>query len=221
MPFVLDEVYHVFNRSVAHQPIFTQNRANQRFLDAINFYRFSNLQLKFSRFNQFSSVLKSEYLQKLESSHEKLVEILAFCLMPNHMHFLLRQVKDNGIPTFMKYLQNSYAKYVNTKTKRTGALFQNMFKGVRIESEEQLLHVARYIHLNPFTSFLLPTMIDLENYPWSSYGVYLEKRNYPFVKTDELRSVFKTTEKFREFMIDQSDYQRVLGQIKHLAFDNP
>ncbi len=110
---------------------------------------------------------------------------------------------------------------MNTKTKRVGALFQNMFKGVRMESDEQFVHVARYIHLNPFTSFLFSQIEELEKYQWSSYGMYLEKINYPFVNINELIRAFSSKEKLRDFTIDQADYQRELGKIKHLVFEIP
>lgn len=69
--------------------------------------------------------------------------------MPNHFHFLIEQTADKGIASHMQRFINSYAHYVNIKYKRVGPLFQGLFKGVLIESDEQFLHVSRYIHLNP------------------------------------------------------------------------
>lgn len=147
------------------------------------------------------------------------VSILGFCLMPNHFHFLLQQKETNGIPRFISNVQNSYAKYLNTKTKRTGSLFQAMFKAVRLETDEQLLHVLRYIHLNPLTSYVIKSFADLEEYPWSSYYDYTGKHQRSFVTADQVLVSFKSKNSFRTFTFDQLEYQRKLDQINHLLLD--
>src|SRR5438132_12702278 len=90
--------------------------------------------------------------------------------MPNHFHFILKQRKENGISIFISLLINSYTKYFNTKYTRVGALLQGAFKSVIVESDEQLIHLSRYVHLNPRVSGLTK---NLESYPWSSYKEYL------------------------------------------------
>lgn len=139
--------------------------------------------------------------------------------MPNHVHFLIKEIKENGITTFMRKFQNSYAKYFNIKTKRNGSLFQSMFKAVRILTEEQLLHVNRYIHLNPVTALMLKNIEELSDYPWSSYPDYLEKRSLGIISTEEVFSFFKSKDKFVKFTKDQIDYQRKLDKIKHLLLE--
>lgn len=164
IPIVAGEIYHVFNRSVAKQPIFILNKDYQRAMEVIDFYRHKDLPMRFSYFNRLQSYQKQQLI-KIVAETSSIVEILAFCLMPNHVHFLLKSLTDNGIIQFMSNFQNSYAKYFNTRHERTGTLFQPMFKAVRIESEEQLIHVSRYIHLNPVTSYILKTIEELETYP--------------------------------------------------------
>ncbi|OGG11402.1 hypothetical protein A2Z00_00535 [Candidatus Gottesmanbacteria bacterium RBG_13_45_10] len=221
VPFATDQTYHIFNRSVARQPIFLNSKYYGRMLDTINYYRFDTLRLRFSHYHRLPPKQKYTFMQELESSHVNIVDVLAFCLMPNHVHFLLRQTAENGISGFMRNIQNSYAKYFNTKTKRSGAVFQAMFKSVRMESEEQLLHVSRYIHLNPFTSFVIKDMSGLEEYAWSSYGSYTKNQVYPFVTTDLIQSHFSSIEELQSFTTNQADYQRALAEIKHLTLDNP
>lgn len=139
--------------------------------------------------------------------------------MPNHVHFLIKEIKQKGISTFMSNFQNSYAKYFNLKTDRSGSLFQTMFKAVRIETDEQLIHVARYIHLNPVTAFILKTVKDLKSYPWSSFSTYSTKQISDLINTDIILSYFPSINKFVEFTEDQTSYQRELDGIKHLTLE--
>ena len=92
-----------------------------------------------------------------------------------------------------------------------------MFKAVRIESEEQLLHVSRYIHLNPATSYLIKVN-QLVNYPWSSFKDYQKDTN-SFVNTSLVLNSFKSFKKYEEFVFDQADYQKTLDEIKHLVVE--
>ncbi|MGB9613620.1 MAG: transposase, partial [Candidatus Margulisiibacteriota bacterium] len=142
-PFSQGEIYHVFNRSIGNIPIFLNKRDYRRAIEVINFYNYSNPPLRFSYFNRLTPGEKSKILTELETVHRKQIDLLSFCLMPNHLHFLIKEVEKNGISTFMSNFQDSYAKYFNLRTERHGSLFQSMFKAVRIETEEQLLHVCR------------------------------------------------------------------------------
>lgn len=134
------------------------------------------------------------------------------------MHFLLKQLEDKGVPTFMRNFQNSYARYFNTKYERIGALFQALFKAVRVETDEQLLHVSRYIHLNPVTSYLIEVK-DLIDYPWSSFPGYMRKQPKRFASPDLVLNFFKTKKDYQRFVLDQADYQRELAKIKQLLLE--
>ncbi|MBI4999448.1 transposase [Candidatus Gottesmanbacteria bacterium] len=218
-PIFTEQIYHVYNRGIAKEPIFFDKKDYLRFIEVINFYHFSSPSLRFSYYNRLELESRSHFLNELEKNADRLVNIFSFCLIPNHYHFVLKEVEQKGISKFISNLQNSYAKYFNTKNKRSGSLFQEMFKAVRIESDEQLLHTVRYIHLNPWTSFLVKELNQLKNYPWSSLQSYLEFNSFPFLQTELILSFFKTNEKFSSFTFDQADYQRKLGEIKHLMFD--
>lgn len=216
---ITGEIYHVFNRSIAHQQIFLNQRDNQRMMELISFYIYKRPPLRFSHFVRLPPEQRVTFINKLKNNQKKQIQILALCIMPNHLHFLLKEVEDHGIATFMRNLQNSYAKYFNTKNKRTGALFQSMFKVVRIEADEQLLHVARYIHLNPITSYIIRHTHDLRNYLWSSYGNYIGLHKSDMISTEQILSFFSSVEKFKDFTVNQVDYQRRLEQIKHLVLE--
>lgn len=219
IPLVNGEIYHIFNRSIARQPIFLSDTYYQRAHEVLSYYNNLNPPVRFSHFSRLPTSLKNEILKNLNKENQKLVEILAFCLMPNHVHFLIKEIREKGITTFMRKFQNSYAKYFNTRTKRSGSLFQSMFKAVRILTEEQLLHVARYIHLNPVTTFILKNVEQLSTYPWSSYPIYIGKHPKDFISTDEILGFFPNKDKFIEFTKDQVDYQRKLDKIKHLLLE--
>ena len=124
-----------------------------------------------------------------------LVEVLVFCFMPNHIHLLVKQLKDNGISNFIKKVGTGYAAYFNQKYKRKGHLF-NKFKAVHIEGNDQLKNVFTYIHVNP-TSLIEPGFKEkgiknpkkviefLEQYKWSSYQDYIGIKNFPSVTKRE------------------------------------
>ena len=213
------EIYHIFNRSIAQQPIFKTLRDHQRALGLVAFYLYQNPPLRYSHFNRLPQDQKADFLETLAKSKKRLVEILAFCIMPNHFHFLLKQLEDQGIAKFMNNFQHSYSKYYNVKNERTGSLFQAMFKGVRVESDEQLLHVSRYIHINPVSSFLI-NIKSLEHYPWSSLNYYIKNTNgLTFINAKPVLEHFKSKGGYKKFVFDQADYQQKLDRIKHLTLE--
>ena len=218
-PLVTGEIYHIFNRSVAQQPIFKKSRECIRALEIIDYYRFVNTPLRFSHYNRLSSQEKGDLLKNLYKTNDKFIDIYAFSLMPNHYHLLVKQLKDGGVSKFLRIMQDSYAKYLNTKSKRSGSVFQQMFKAVRIETDEQFLHVSRYIHLNPLTSYVISQKDELERYSWNSYMDYLSSFPRPFINTDFLNKFFKSKLNFKKFNLNQLDFQRNLEKIKHLTHD--
>lgn len=216
---VVGEIYHVYNRSIAGQPIFTASRECDRFISLIDFYRFEKPTLRFSHYNRLSLDNKKEFISTLYKSGAELAEVYAFSLMPNHFHFLLKQKAAGGIAVILRNIQNAYAKYFNKKNERSGSLFQLMFKAVRIGNDEQFMHVARYIHLNPVTSYDLNDVDELTDYKWSSFADYMGERKNSFVKTKLLLGMHRSRDRMKQFTLDQVDYQRKLGRIKHLGFD--
>lgn len=218
LPLITSEIYHVFNRGIDHRPTFPDKRKLTRALEVITFYRFSTLPVSLSTFLRMSQQRREEIIKSLEVNSKRLIDIFAYCFMPNHFHFLLRQKQNSGISKFMSNFQNSYTRYFNLRLNRTGPLFLDQFKAVRIETDEQFLHVSRYIHLNPYTSFIVKTVTDLEIYPWSSLPEYLGKLKR-ICTTQMLLSFFKAKTSLKKFIINQADYQRSLESIKHLALE--
>jgi putative transposase len=139
--------------------------------------------------------------------------------MPNHYHLLLKQTKREGISEFIRLSSNSYAKYYNTKHKRTGPLFQGRFKAVRIQTDEQLLHVSRYIHLNPYTSSLVKTFKRLLSYPYSSLKEFANNTSGCCSKKPVLEH-FENPDKYIRFVKNNADFQKSLQKIKNLSLDH-
>ena len=143
------------------------------------------------------------------------ISLLSYCLMPNHFHFLIQQTPQNAIPRFMKQITNAYTEYFNKKYKRDGGLMQGKYKAVQIETDELLMHVSRYIHLNPIVANLSE---DIETYEWSSIREYT--KNWKGICRKELvLSQFSTPKKYKLFLEDHLDYARQLENIKHLTID--
>lgn len=213
---VNNEIYHIFNRGVEKRQIFMNSRDYGRAIETFRFYQYSNPSVKYSKFLALNTSLKKAFLENL-TTHPKLVEIIAYCLMPNHFHFLLQQINENGISKFIANFTNSYTKYFNTKYERVGNLVQGPFKAVHIEKNEQLLHVNRYIHLNPVTAFLIKPE-QLRNYKWSSYRGYLDSSGLA-ANSAVVLGQFKTVVDYERFVLDQVDYARTLDSIKHLILE--
>lgn len=219
IPLVTHEVYHVFNRGIDKRPTFTTKREYQRAYLTLRYYRFVAPRVKLSRFLTLSEFDRINMLTDLEKTHSRWIDLLSFCLMPNHFHFLVRQRAEHGISIFLSQFQNSYTRYFNTRHERQGSLFLDQFKAVRIESEEQLLHVHRYIHLNPYTSFVVKDFDKLFAYPWSSLNEYMNASCDDLCTTTPILSFFKSKEAYKKFLLDQAGYQRQLDSIKHLLLD--
>jgi len=161
--------YHVYNRGHNKQIIFYDAKDYRRYLKRLG-----------------------EYLQK----HE--VTLLAYCLMPNHVHLLLRQDGDELIDRFIHRLHTAYTMYFNKKYEKVGAVFQGRFKAKLIDTDEYLLHVSRYIHINPVELFDThaqgPALsVELETYPWSSYGEYVNPRSKCISDPTIIRNYFSNS----------------------------
>lgn len=219
IPLINSQVYHIYNKGINSQPIFTDKWEYKRALQAIKFYKYGFEDFKLSDFLALAKNKQDKIWGEVKSDNNNLVKILSFCLMPNHFHLLLKQENDAGISNFMKKFQSSYSHYFNNRQNRKGTVFMGQFKAVLIETEEQLLHVSRYIHLNPYSAFIIKKLPELENYPWSSYKEYLKPNNNNISYTEDILSYFSSSNNYRKFVNDNADYQKSLEKIKHLILE--
>ncbi len=209
--FVTGGFYHVYNRGVAKQSLFANDSDRNHLLKTLSFYLESEPP---KRLSVVSDELLLETLN--QPVQTPLVEILAYCLMPNHFHLLVRQTADGGVSTFLRRMQNSYTRYYNTKYHRVGTMFQGRFQAVAVTSDAQLLHVSRYIHLNPVVARLTKA---LKEYEWSSYPQYVQAQSNRFCNPAMILEMAHSPENYKGFVTDYMDYAISLHDYKDLLID--
>lgn len=212
------EVYHVFNQALDGRNIFVSQWLTLRALRSLWFFSLNKRPFSFSRLMTLSREQKQAAILSLETE-EKKTSILAYCLMRNHYHILVRQKIDNGISTWISDWQNSFSKSYNIRESRSGTLFP-AFKAVRLESMDQIVNVSRYIHLNPYTGYLVKEVENLKNYPTSSLLAYMGiPELVPMTETREILTKFRDREAYWQYVTNLSDYQKQKRHISHLLFD--
>ena len=177
--FAPDEYYHICNRGNRKQDIFLDDHDRARFLflllygqssaPFINTGKYVNVYIKTGKFR-----VKSGTIDKIIKN--RIVELVAFCLMDNHFHIILRCVSDSGVSKYMQKILNAYTKYFNTKYEEVGHLFSGPFRAVHIDSNEQLVYTSAYVHKNP--NEISKWRNKVEKYPWSSYGDYVSENRW-------------------------------------------
>ncbi len=217
------EIYHAYNRGVEKRVVFLENFDYLRFIHDLYEFNDSDPSPKLYIPAQFSEVRLPKIMENMEKKPRKLlVEILAFCLMPNHFHILLKQKIDGGISQFMQKLGTGYTNYFNQKYTRVGSLFQGKYKAVHIVQENHFLHLPYYIHLNPL-DLVTPEWRDrkiknldeslnfLKKYKWSSYLDYIGIKNFPSITQRDF---------LLKFFDDHKNYQvEITKWLKELNLD--
>ena len=212
------EVYHIFDRSIADFVIFNNREELERMRQLIKYYQ-TKSNAKFSDFIESKIVERQGFnnaFNIISEGKENLVQIIAYCLMSTHIHLILKQLKENGISDYMRKILESYSSYFNAKHRRKGPLWESKFKNVLVTSEEQLLHLTRYVHLNPVTALLVNKP---EDWVFSSYNEYLYKfkENSAICKFDDILEIKQPL--YRKFVNNRISYQRELAKIKNLILD--
>jgi putative transposase len=208
--FVEGEYYHVYNRGVEKRTLFLSDYDYNRFILLLHVLN-TNKNLKIRDLlwgNSFNELLEIK-------NDDPLVAIGAYCLMPNHFHLLLSPLVDGGISKFMLKLQTAYSMYFNNKNKRSGALFQGVFKSQHLDADEYLKYIYSYIHLNPaklkdkgwkergvkdFSSLKEYIL----NYKYSSIGEYF-RNDFTIVNPatfPEYKELYKSDKEYFKSMID-------------------
>lgn len=216
-PLVNDHYYHIFSRSIAKFVVFNNKKEYHRVLQLLDVCRFVNFNYKFSQFVELEFPTQNSLLKKIRDTNETLVDVIAYCFMPTHFHLILKQTSTKGVTKFVGRMLNSYSRYFNTKHNRIGHLWSGRFKNILIYDNIQLLHLTRYIHLNPTSAGLVDKPEDWEQ---SSYKAYtnVKKNNLLICKFHGV--IDKTPKEYKEFTEDRKSYQRELSLIKNLLIDD-
>ncbi len=161
------EIYHVFNRGVEKRDIFSDDWDYRRFFDSLEQFNTEEpVELRHITSLKNQKSLNFSQITPPKIARKELVSILAYTLLPNHFHLLLRQENTNGITEFMRKVCTGYTMYFNQKTERVGPLFQGRFKSVHIGKESQFLYIPHYVHLN---------VLDVTHSGWKESGISAKK----------------------------------------------
>lgn len=192
--FANGEFFHSYNRGVDKRIIF---------IDEYDVRRFFQSMVEFNTLDPVGSLYENSFRQlggPTPKSEERLVNIVAYCLNPNHFHLILEQVTDGGISEFMKRLSGGYTGYFNNKYERMGSLFQGKFKVVHIDSNEYLLHVSAYVNLNDRVHQLggrTPKLVE----SMSSWREYTDKGIKGVCKKEIILGQFRNVDEYKEFAL--------------------
>ena len=205
---VVGNIYHVLSRGVDKRNIFLDNKDRYRFIH--NLFEFNDINPSVNNWYRFNSRPIDFASRYMKEPRKLLVDILAFCLMPNHYHLLIKPRVVGGLLKFLRRLNIGYVKYFNDKHKRKGALFEGRYKLILIADESHFIHIPYYIHLNPL-DLVAPEWREkninnhgkaikfLESYKWSSHLDYAGIKNFPSITSREfLLEFFGGSEKYKK-----------------------
>ena len=234
--FVNEEIYHVVLRGIDDNLIFKDT--NDYYRGIFSIYEFNTtkpitIRARRQARAKIKKILKETNRDPFSviDERDKLVEILAFCFMPNHIHLLMKQLKNNGVTQFMRKFGAGYGGYFNRKYNRKGYVFQNRFSAVHIKNDNQLKTIFIYIHTNP-VALREPGWKEkgiknpkraikfLENYKWSSYSDYISKKNLPSVtERNFILEIMKKEKGCKDFVEHWIKYKRKIREFAELALE--
>lgn len=193
-----DSYYHIYVRGVNKQSIFTEAADYKRFISLLERY------LSGKRYVSDGNGIYPSYSDD--------VDLIAYCLMSNHVHLLIFQKADSeAIKRFMSSLLTSYSKYFNAKYRRVGSLFESRYKAKRIDNDSYLTHISRYIHMNPRR---------WATYRYSSLSYFVSKETPIWLKPEYALEEFATGNDYLDFLKDYQERKDELEAIKGQLADN-
>ena len=193
-------IYHIFNKTIDSKKIFDAHNTCNIFLEIAEYYRSTKSITSYSIYRRLDSCKKNKIIECIHLKSYYKVQVHAYCLMPNHFHFLIQQKLDCGVQKYMSDIVNSFTRYYNILLHRKGPLFITQFKCVEVRSDEQLMHVSRYIHLNPYSSHIVKSKSELVYFEPSSYRYYISPISSEFVEVDPVLRLFgRKRENYEKF----------------------
>lgn len=188
--FVEGEYYHIYNRGVEKRNIFTDKRDLDRFIQSIE---------EFNTKNPIGSLYQNSFVKdRLGGKASKLVSFVAYCVNPNHYHFIITPLVGGGVEKFMQKLGTGYTMYFNNRQKRSGVLFQGKFKSKYIDSNEYLLKLSSYVNLNNRDeNGKIKNKLSI-----SSWEEYVENSNLNFCDKSIILKQFRSKKEYEEFALE-------------------
>lgn len=212
--------YHVYNKTIDGRRPFESARNAGIFLHMMWYYRTEDIGIKHSRFVALPEELQAIYASAIDDPARRRVQILAYCLMPTHYHLLIKEKKKGGTSAYMSQVQNAFTKFYNTKLRRSGQIFLGHFKSKPLTSEAMIKHVARYVHLNPYSAGIVDHVDDLNPYPLSSLWEHtcIEQTHRRRITDFELLLDFfgGDDDRYRKFVRDNAEHQHTLEYCKYI-----
>ncbi|MBC7943157.1 transposase [Candidatus Saccharibacteria bacterium] len=191
------QYYHLYNRGVDRQNIFQEPGDYFYFLSLLK--------------RHLSDTTATDSYGRAFAKFSEEVELMAFCLMPNHFHILCYLKEPDGIVHLMRSVMTAYSMYFNKKYQRTGGLYEGPFLASRIENEAYLWHVSRYIHLNP-----LDIGQDFRQYPYSSIAYFAGEKKADWLRASNLIETDKDVREYLEFVADYETMHKEMKYLKNL-----
>ncbi len=192
-----NEFYHIYNRGTEKRKIFLEDSDYLRFLLSMRLMNDEKDGLMFLWKNfhvKYPGVAVDEFLRSNLKKEKPLIEFICYSLLPNHFHFMMRQLAEKGIERFMQRIGTGYTMYFNGKYQRSGVLFQGKFKSSRVKSGN-LLYLSTYINCNAEVHGIA----NAESWRWSSYSDYLGKTKYGLCDKKVIMTEFKGSGDYRNF----------------------
>lgn len=210
-------IYHIYNRGVEKRRIFKSTGDLDQLLQTIAFYKYQQ-PIRFSYFDRLGPGIKSDYLRyHPQTTETQKIAILAFCLMPNHFHLLIKPLRAEETSKMLSDVTNSYSKYFNKKYERVGPLFQGRFKSKEIRDNGSVINASRYLHLNPVLSSKTNPEGKkdiLHRYSYSSFGDWVQTAHNPIIDKDQVDDWVKLAggaSNYRQFVESAVKSQVSLG----------
>ena len=195
------EIYHIYNRGVEKRMIFVDDHDRWRFITLLLLLQGESDTDKISRLVflvQHRMLDKDVFKKVLNNRH---IELIGFCLMPNHFHLILREIQEGGISKFMQRLLNAYTKYFNIRHRRSGHLFGGRFQAAHVDTNEYFLYLSAYLHLN---SRELKGWRGREaSYTWSSFQDFVAQNRWGnFLKPEIILEQFDSGKEYKKFVVE-------------------
>ncbi|CAN5381718.1 hypothetical protein BH10PAT4_BH10PAT4_5460 [soil metagenome] len=186
-----DTYYHIYDRGVNKQVIFNED---------VDYIFFEWLLKRYLSHEEITNKRGVPY----QKFHDR-ITLVSFCLMPNHFHLLVHQAQAGAMQHLMRGVMSSYSRYFNNRYDRTGHLFENTYRASIINNDRYLLHISRYIHLNP---------PGWRTFPYSSISYFTNERHADWIQPNKILELFNSTDEYLTFIKDYEPTRDELAAIK-------